>query len=211
MPRIHPTADVSPQAQIGEGTLIWHQAQVREGVSIGAQCIIGKGVYIDADVVIGARVKIQNYACLYHGAHLEDGVFVGPHVCLTNDKHPRAITPDGELKGATDWEVGEVWVREGASLGAMSVILPGVTIGRFALVGAGAVVTANVPDYGLVMGNPARLVGFVCRCGSRLALQERGTAEAQMACTACGSAYALPLTEYDLVLPHSGSACAERR
>jgi len=162
---IHPTADVSPEAQIGPGTRIWHQAQVREGAVIGADCILAKGVYVDWDVRVGDRVKVQNYASIYRGATIEDGVFIGPYACLTNDRFPRAVTPQGDLKGEEDWHAGEVLVREGASLGAGAVVLPGVEIGRWALVGAGAVVTQSVPDHGLVVGNPARLVGILCRCG----------------------------------------------
>ena len=165
---IHPTAEVSSLATIGEGTRIWHQAQVRERAKIGRSCIIGKGVYIDSDVVVGDRVKIQNGASIYHGATIEDGVFVGPHACLTNDKLPRAITPDGELKGDADWQVGKILVQYGASIGAGAIILPGVTVGRFAMVGAGAVVTRNVPPHALVVGNPAKLAGFVCACGHHL-------------------------------------------
>jgi acetyltransferase-like isoleucine patch superfamily enzyme len=165
---IHPTAEVSPQATIGEGTRIWHQAQVREGAVIGRNCILGKGVYVDFDVIIGDNVKIQNGAQIYHGATLEDGVFIGPLACLTNDRYPRAITPAGHLKAAADWEVGPILVRYGASIGAGAILLPGVTIGRFALVAAGAVVTGSVPDHGLAMGTPARLAGYVCACGRRL-------------------------------------------
>lgn len=165
---IHPSAEVSPQAQIGEGTRIWHQAQVREGTRIGDNCIIGKGVYVDFDVVIGNNVKIQNNASVYHGVTIEDGVFIGPHACLLNDKIPRAISPSGELKGDADWEAGKILIKYGASIGAGAVLLPDVTIGRFAMVGAGAVVTKDVVDHGLVVGNPARLVGYVCKCGRRL-------------------------------------------
>jgi UDP-2-acetamido-3-amino-2,3-dideoxy-glucuronate N-acetyltransferase len=165
---IHPTAEVSPLAMIGEGTRIWHQAQIRERARIGRSCIIGKGVYIDFDVTIGDRVKIQNGVSIYHGANIEDGVFIGPHACLTNDKLPRAITPEGELKSDADWEVGKTLVQYGASIGAGAIILPGVTVGRFALVGAGAVVTRDVAAQALVVGNPARQLGFVCMCGQRL-------------------------------------------
>lgn len=172
---IHPTAEVSTQAQLGAGTRIWHHAQVREGARLGSQCIVGKGTYIDFDVDIGNNVKIQNYSLVYHGATVEDGVFIGPRVCLTNDKLPRAITPDGTLKGTDDWEVSPIVVRYGASLGAGTLVLPGVTIGRFAMVGAGAVVTRDVPDFGLVLGQPARLVGYVCRCGQRLTHRESGS------------------------------------
>ena len=171
---IHPTADVSDQAQIGPGTRIWHQAQVRERARLGANCIVGKGAYVDFDVQVGANAKIQNYASLYHGATLEDGVFVGPYACLTNDKNPRAITPDGELKSDADWEVGRIRVRRGAAIGAGAIVLTDVIIGAFALVGAGAVVTRDVPAHGLVLGNPARLVGYVCSCGVRLQQAQEG-------------------------------------
>jgi acetyltransferase-like isoleucine patch superfamily enzyme len=125
-------------------------------------------VYIDFDVVIGSRVKVQNGASIYHGATIEDGVFIGPHACLTNDNLPRAITPEGLLKSDADWEVSRTVIRYGASIGAGAIILPGITVGRFALVGAGAVVTKDVIAHGLVVGNPARLIGRVCACGYRL-------------------------------------------
>jgi len=165
---IHPTAEVSPHAQIGSGTRIWNLVQIREGASIGENCIIGKDTYIDFDVKIGSNVKIQNSSLIYHGITIEDGVFIGPRVCLTNDRNPRAITLDGHLKGNEDWIVGKTLIKYGASLGAGSLILPNVTIGRFALVGAGAVVTHDVPDHGLVVGVPARLVGYVCHCGLKM-------------------------------------------
>ncbi len=165
---IHPTAEVSDQATIGEDTRIWSHTQVREGSVIGANCNIGRNVYIDFDVSIGSLVKIQNNASVYHGVTVEDGVFIGPHVCFCNDVYPRAITLDGRLKGNDDWEVGPTVVRYGASVGAGSIILPNVTIGAFALIGAGSVVTRSVPDHGLVYGNPARLHGFVCVCGRLL-------------------------------------------
>jgi UDP-2-acetamido-3-amino-2,3-dideoxy-glucuronate N-acetyltransferase len=165
---IHPTAEVSAQAQIGEGTRIWHYAQIREGVVIGQNCIIGKNVYVDFGVRIGDNVKIQNNALVYHGLTIEDGVFIGPQACLTNDRFPRAIAPDGNLKGADDWVVSPTLVRHGASIGASATVLSGLTIGQFAMVGAGAVVTHSVPDYGLVMGVPAGLVGYVCGCGRPL-------------------------------------------
>jgi acetyltransferase-like isoleucine patch superfamily enzyme len=166
--RIHPTAEVSEKARIGEGTSIWHQAQVREEASIGINCIISKGVYIDAGVTIGDNVKIQNYVSVYHGVTIEDGVFVGPHVCFTNDLRPRAINPDGSLKSADDWVLSQTLVRRGAALGANSTIRCGITVGEWAMVGAGSVVTRDVPAYGLVWGNPTKLHGFVCSCGERL-------------------------------------------
>ncbi len=167
-PRIHPTADVSDSARIGAGVQIWHQSQVRERASIGEGCIIGKGVYVDLDVEIGRYCKIQNYALVYKGAMLGDGVFIGPGAVLTNDRYPRAITPDGELKSADDWECGDIFVDDGASIGAGAVVISGVRIGRFATIGAGSVVTHDVPPHALMIGTPAWLAGWVCRCGRPL-------------------------------------------
>lgn len=166
--RIHPSAEVSPLANIATGTSIWNNAQIRENVSIGSRSIIGKDVYIDFGVQIGDNVKIQNGAYIFHGATIESGVFIGPGAIFTNDKRPRAINPDGSLKSNDDWEVGPIRVCYGASIGAGAVILPNVTIGQFALVGAGAVVTRDVANQSLVAGNPARLVGYVCKCATKL-------------------------------------------
>lgn len=186
---IHPSADVSDQATVGEGTHIWHHAQVREGARIGRNCIIGKGVYIDFGVQIGDNCKIQNGACIYHGATLEDGVFVGPGAYVLNDTLPRAVNPDGSLKTNSDWEVSPVLIRRGASLGAGSIVLPGVTVGNWAMVASGAVVTRDVPAHGLVVGVPGRLCGFVCRCGGRLEVRgDRGTSWL-MKCIACESTF----------------------
>jgi len=168
---VHPTADVSSGAKIGEGTMIWHQAQVREGAVIGRRCIIGKGAYVDKDVRIGDFCKLQNGAFVFHGFNVEDGVFLGPGAMLLNDKHPRAVNPDGTPKSDADWEVSEGVVRYGASIGGGAVVLPGVGVGRMALVGAGAVVTRDVPERGIVAGNPATLRGFACDCGRRLSKQ----------------------------------------
>jgi UDP-2-acetamido-3-amino-2,3-dideoxy-glucuronate N-acetyltransferase len=194
--RIHPTASVSPEAQIGEGTSIWNQAQVREGAVIGQHCIISKDVYIDFDVHIGNHVKIQNGVSIYHGVTIEDGVFVGPHVCFTNDKYPRAINPDGKLKGTSDWSVSEIRIEYGAALGARSVILPGITVGKWAMVAAGAVVTHDVPPYGLAIGHPARLKGFVCPCGVRLERVEQGDGFVHARCPRCGHEIDIPAVDW---------------
>ncbi|GCF08205.1 acyltransferase [Dictyobacter arantiisoli] len=171
---VHPQAEVEAGAHVGSGTRIWRQAHVRTFATIGEQCNIGKGVYIESHVSIGSRVKIQNHASIFEGVTVEDGVFIGPHVCFTNDMFPRAITPAGQLKGATDWEVTPTIVCYGASIGAASVIVCGVTIGSFALIGAGSVVTHDVPSHALVFGNPARFHGYICRCARRLtAVQEQ--------------------------------------
>ena len=165
----HPTATVSPDAHIGAGTRIWGQVHVREHAQIGETCNIGKGVYIDRYVQIGSNVKIQNHASLFEGLTLEDGVFVGPHVCFTNDLLPRAITPDGTLKSTDDWVITPTLIKYGASIGAGSIIVCGITIGEFALIGAGSVVTHDIPPHTLVFGNPARQHGYVCRCARRIA------------------------------------------
>jgi len=166
--RVHPTAEVSPEAVLGSGTSVWNQAQVREGAHVGAGCIIGKNAYLDAGVIIGDRCKLGNNVSVFHGVTVEDGVFVGPHVCFTNDRVPRAINRDGSPKTDTDWEVSPTLVRGGAALGANSTILPGVTIGRWAMVGSGSVVTRDVADHELVAGNPARRLGSACPCGQPL-------------------------------------------
>lgn len=172
MIRIHPNADVSPEAKIGEGTIIWRNAQIREQAQLGQHCIIGQNSYIDVAVVIGNNVKIQSNASLYHSLELEDGVFVGPHVIFTNDRFPRAINPAGALKSVDDWEVGHTHVSYGAAIGAGAVIVTGITIGRWAMIGSGAVVTKDVPDHALVVGNPARILGYISAKGVRCATQD---------------------------------------
>jgi acetyltransferase-like isoleucine patch superfamily enzyme len=147
---------------------VWRQAHIREEAVVGPGSTIGAGVYVGAGVRLGSNCKIQNNALLYEGVHLEDGVFIGPQVCFTNDFLPRAVNPDLTLKTAADWEVGQTRVREGASVGAQSVVITGVTIGKWALVGAGSIVTHDVPDHALVYGQPARIHGWVCFCARRL-------------------------------------------
>lgn len=184
-PMIHPTAEVPPDVLIGNGTKIWHYVQLRPGVRIGEECILGRDVYLDERIVVGNRVKIQNRVSVYLECTIEDGVFIGPHVVFTNDQFPRAINPDGSLKEAADWHAGTTIVCEGASIGANSTILPSKRIGRYALIGAGSVVTKDVPDHAIVVGNPARQVGFACMCAGRLHAQS----EDDYACGACGRLY----------------------
>jgi len=182
---IHTTAEVAESATIGADSKIWHHCQVRPNASIGENCNIGKGVYIDSDVRIGDNVKIQNYVSVYHGVTVEEGVFIGPHACFTNDLRPRAINADGSPKAADDWQVSETLVRKGASIGANATIRCGVTLGEWAMVGSGSVVTRDVPDYGLVYGNPAQLHGFVCPCGQKLEKKTVADGVVQACCPDC--------------------------
>ena len=197
--RIHPTAEVSDAAIIGDGTSIWQHVQVREDVIIGQDCIIGMGVYIDPGVRLGSRIKIQNYVSVYRGVTLEDGVFIGPHVCFTNDLRPRAINPNGTLKDIDDWRLTSTLVAYGTAIGANSTIRCGVTIGRWAMIGAGSVVTKDVPDYGLALGNPARLRGFVCPCGSSLEYIHRDGDSVKAGCPDCGESITIPSKHWESV------------
>lgn len=172
---VHASADVAVTAELGLGTQVWHLAQVREGASLGRDCVIGRGAYVGSGVRIGDKCKLQNYALVYEPAVLEDGVFVGPAVVFTNDHYPRAITPEGRVKRGDDWEPVGVTVRRGASIGARAVCIAPVTVGAWALVAAGSVVTKDVPDFALVAGVPARRVGWVGRAGVPLAPQSDGT------------------------------------
>jgi UDP-2-acetamido-3-amino-2,3-dideoxy-glucuronate N-acetyltransferase len=165
---IAPSAEVDAAASVGAGTAVWQLAQIREGAVIGRDCVIGRGVYVGPGVRVGDRVKIQNHALIYEPAVVEGSVFVGPAAILTNDRHPRAVSELGLLKSADDWTQVGVHVCEGASLGARSVCLAPVRIGKWSMVGAGAVVTRDVPDFALVVGVPARQIGWVDRAGDRL-------------------------------------------
>jgi len=183
--RIAASADVSPEAIIGEGSSVWHLAQVREGAVLGAGCIVGRGAYVGTGVVMGENCKLQNYALVYEPARLGNGVFVGPAVCFTNDHYPRAVTPEGTLKRGDDWEAVGVTCLDGASIGARSVCVAPVTIGRWALVAAGSVVIEDVPDFALVAGVPARRIGWVGRAGHPLV----GDGAGGWTCPRTGAAY----------------------
>lgn len=157
---IHSTAHVADQANIGTGTKIWINVQIRENVQIGEDCILSKDVYVDHAVKIGDRCKIQNGVSVYNGVEIGDDVFVGPNACFTNDRVPRAFN--------ADWVIVPTRIESGASIGANATIVCGITIGEFAMVAAGSVVTKDVPPYTLVMGNPARAVARINKEGRRV-------------------------------------------
>lgn len=170
---IHPTAEVSDKATIGDGTKIWNQVQVRENSIIGRECILSKNVYIDAEAKIGDRVKVQNNVNIYHGVEVEDDVFLGPSMTFTNDFYPRAFN--------ADWKITKTIVKKGASIGANCTIVCGNTIGEYAMIGSGSVVTKDVEDYALMVGNPAKRIGWVCKCGQKL--------DENCKCPECGNKY----------------------
>jgi acetyltransferase-like isoleucine patch superfamily enzyme len=167
---------VEPGAEVGEDTTIWHFAHVRSSARIGSSCIVGKDVYVDQGAVVGDRVKIQNGVSVYDGVTIENEVFVGPGVVFTNDRFPRAVN--------SDFEVVPTLVRHGASLGANSTIRCGIEVGSYAVVGAGSVVTRSVEPHQLVMGNPARPAGWMCRCGMVVS-RDVSTPPVQMLCAEC--------------------------
>jgi len=186
---IHETAIVEDGAELGEGTRIWHFAHVRNGAKIGKNGNIGKDVYIDTNVVIGDNCKIQNFASLYHGLTVGNEVFIGPHVCFTNDLYPRAsIWNDDRLVKTV--------IKDGVSIGANSTIVAGITIGVSAMVGAGSVVTKDVPDHALVFGNPARIHGFVCECGMKLEKKEKKKNMVMLYCSQCRNEISIQDTIY---------------
>ncbi len=190
--RVHASAELEADVSVGPRTSVWNRAVLRKGATLGAECIIGRDAFIDEGVQLGDRVKVQNGALVYHGVTVGNGVFIGPGAILTNDRYPRAVTATGELARGDDWTVSPIELHDGCSIGAGAVVVAGTSIGRFATVGAGAVVTRDVPDHALVAGNPARRLGWVCACGARLTGPD-GTAatadlssNAALACPRCG-------------------------
>jgi acetyltransferase-like isoleucine patch superfamily enzyme len=178
---IHPSVEIEDDVLIGSRTRIWARSHIRRGARIGADCVIGEDVFIDVGVRIGDRCKVQNQALLYRGVSIEDEVFIGPQVCITNDRWPRATTPHGTLKTDADWTVDPVRIGCGASIGAATVVVAGADIGEHALVGAGTVIVGDVAPHALVVGSPGRAIGWVCTCDCRL--------DESFTCPACGRAY----------------------
>lgn len=187
MADIHPTSDVDVSAVIGLGCKIWHYAQIREGVIIGQNATIGRGVYVGPEVRIGHSCKIQNYALIYDPAILGDGVFIGPGVVLTNDRHPRAIDSEGKLKNPHDWDSVGVSIESGASIGAGAICVAPVRIGEWSMIAAGAIVSKDVPDFALMVGAPARQIGWVGKAGVKL----REVKDREFVCPVSGDRYVL--------------------
>lgn len=178
---VHESSYVDEDAQIGMGTKIWHFSHIMGNTKIGECCNIGQNVFVAADVTIGNNVKIQNNVSLYTGVAIEDGVFLGPSVVLTNVINPRShVSRKDEYKATL--------IKQGASVGANATIVCGVTLGRYCFIGAGSVVTRNVPDYALVYGNPGRIRGWMCKCGVRLEVEMLDGQE-QAVCSECGERY----------------------
>jgi acetyltransferase-like isoleucine patch superfamily enzyme len=214
--RVHDTAEIEGDVSVGPGTVIWNRASVRAGARVGAECVVGRDAFIDAEVSIGDRVKIQNAALVYHGVTVEDAVFIGPGAILTNDRYPRAVTSSGELARASDWQVSPIRLRHGSSIGAGAVVVAGTDVGRYATVGAGAIVTRDVPANALVAGNPARRLGWVCDCGRRLVDRATGAAagpapdpDLELWCASCERSFTYVPDAEAIVdvapLPHKGA------
>jgi UDP-2-acetamido-3-amino-2,3-dideoxy-glucuronate N-acetyltransferase len=180
--RAHPTATIDPGCTIGDGTVIWHYSHVMPGAVIGRGCSLGQNVFVARAVTIGDNAKIQNNVSIYEGVTLEDDVFCGPSMVFTNVINPRSHV-------SRKHEYRSTLVRRGATIGANATIVCGHTIGRYAFVGAGAVVTGDVPDFALMLGVPAKLAGWVCQCGVRLEPPDGG--DGRTRCAACGSTYLL--------------------
>lgn len=182
------TSLVDKTAVIGEGTRVWNFVHVRENAEIGKDCVVADYVYVGKGVKIGNKVKLANRANVYEGVTIEDKVFVGPHVTFTNDFFPRSFS--------TDWKILPTHVKEGSSIGAGTVIVCGTTIGEYALIGVGSVVTENIPAHALAYGNPARIRGFVCRCGRKLEAQQKMKDCVSMTCAICNEKYEIPTEDY---------------
>ncbi|KPV62969.1 MAG: UDP-N-acetylglucosamine acyltransferase [Candidatus Bathyarchaeota archaeon BA2] len=193
---IHPTAVVDKTAIIGDGTKVWHFVHVRENAEIGRECVLGHSVYVGEGVKIGNRVKLENRANVYPGVKIEDKVFVGPHVTFVNDPYPRSFS--------TDWRIVPTLVKKGASIGTGTVVMCGATIGEYAMIGAGSVVTRDVQPHAIAYGNPAEVRGFACKCGRKLKEEEKKQKFVLMKCLFCGEKYKIPAENYAKIRKNKG-------
>lgn len=187
---IHETATVEKGAKLGSGTKVWHNAQVREGAVIGENCNLGHCAFVDQGVHIGDRVKIGNKASIFKGVEIGDEAMIAPHVVFTNDIRPRS---------QGDWKLIGTKVKKGASIGSNSTIICGITIGSYSMIGAGSVVSRDVPDHGLAYGNPARLMRFVCKCGENLEKVSEKGKSVEMKCISCSKHVSIPKKDYDIL------------
>jgi len=193
---VHPTAVVDKKATIGDGTKVWHFVHVRENAEIGKKCVLGHSVYVGEEVKIGNGVKLENRATVYRGVKIEDKAFVGPHVTFTNDPYPRSFS--------TEWKIVPTLVKEGASIGAGAVVICGITIGEYAMIGAGSVVTKDIPSHAIAYGNPAEIRGFACRCGRKLEKEEEKREFVLMKCPFCGEKFKIPAETYAKIRKNEG-------
>jgi acetyltransferase-like isoleucine patch superfamily enzyme len=185
---IDPTAIIDKHASIGKGTKVWHFVHLMEQAKIGKECIISDYVYVGKGVKIGNNVKLENRATIYEGVTIEDDVFIGPNVTFTNDRHPRSFNKE--------WKKLYTKVKKGSSIGAGTVIICGITINNFAFVGAGSVVTEDIPPHALVYGNPAKIMGFVCRCGKKLVFIKKLKTQVHMECKFCNEKFKIRFDDY---------------
>jgi acetyltransferase-like isoleucine patch superfamily enzyme len=185
---VSPNSFVDETATLGEGTRVWNFVHIRENVKIGKECVVADYVYVGKDVKIGNYVKLENRVTVYEGVTIEDKVFVGPHVSFTNDLYPRSFS--------RDWKIIRTLIKEGASIGAGAILICGVNIGEYAFIGAGSVVTENVPPHALVYGNPASIRGFVCRCGRKLETEKKNKKYVLTKCQFCKKQYRIAFKDY---------------
>ena len=188
---VDPTAVIDKEVKLGKGTKIWHFVHIMKDAKIGNDCVIADYVYVGKGVKIGNNVKIENRATIFEGVTIDDNAFVGPHVVFTNDLYPRSIKPN--------WKIFPTFVKKGCSLGAGSVIVCGVTIGEYAMIGAGSVVTKDVPPFSLNYGNPSRVRGFICSCGKKFKKVKKTEKNVLMECSDCKQICEISIDDFNMI------------